>query len=188
MGFLKSTIKSGAYNAINQIKSVDMGSKLNSALGSMGLEMPKLEMPEAAKNMKLDLDPSALKMPAGMDSYISPIASKLMSGVKLPSEIGGVPLPQMPDLSSVSSEVDGYLSGMGLDTNKLGIRSVGEILKAPNLSELKSVQFESPVDMNNLPDLTTSLDGFDMGETQSEIDKFTKQFSGIDNFDISKYF
>jgi hypothetical protein len=188
MGFLKSTIKSGANNAINQIKNVDMGTKLNSALGSMGLEMPKLDVPDVAKNMKLNIDPSAIKMPAGMDSYISPIASKLMSGVKLPSEIGGVPLPQMPDLSSVSSEVDGYLSGMGLDTNKLGIRSVGEILKTPNLSELKQVQFESPVDMNNLPDLTSSLDDFSLEGTQSEIDKFTNQFPGVDSFDVSKYF
>lgn len=188
MGYIQNVIKNGAANSIARFKNYDVAGKMNSALDSFGIEMPKLSMPEAAKEMKLDLDPSVIKMPAGVDNYISPIAAKLTSGVKLPSELGGIPLPQMPDLSSVSSEVDGYLSGMGLDTNKLGIRSVSDILKEPDLSSLKQVQFESPVDLDNMPDITKSLDDFNMQETQSEIDKFTSQIPGAGSFDISKYF
>lgn len=188
MGYIKDLFKGGIKSAMNQIREIDPIGKVNSELGSIGIEVPKFEMPDAAKNMKLNLDPSIIKLPAGIDSYISPLASKAMEGVKLPSEFNGIPIPEMPDLSSVSSEVNNYMSGIGLDTDKLGIRNVGDILKEPDLSSLKSVQFESPVDLNNLPDLSTVMDDFDLSEAQKQINDITSKSSIIDNIDISKFF
>ena len=190
MGTVSSILKSGLNSAKSQFKSYDVEGQINSALSVAGsdLNIPKPKMPEAMKNMKLNIDPSVVKLPAGVDSYISPFASKLISNMKLPSEINGVQIPQMPDLSSVSLKVDEYLSGFGLDTNKLGIRSVNDILKEPDLSSLKSVQFESPIDLNNMPDLTKSLDSFDMGGLQGQINELTNGIPGMDKLDLSQYF
>lgn len=192
MGTITSLLKGGATSAMNQIKNSVSVDKINSQLSAAGsgLQIPKVDMPESVKNMKLNIDPSILQLPAGIDSYISPLASAAInaSGLKLPSEINGVKLPQMPDLSSVSSEVNNALSGLGLDTNKLGIRSVDDILATPDLSALKSVDFTSPVDLNSMPDLTTAMDSVDIDGIQGEINNLTKDIPGMDSIDISKYF
>lgn len=192
MGTITSLLKGGATSAMNQIKNSVSMDKINSQLSAAGsgLQIPKVDMPESVKSMKLNIDPSILQLPAGIDSYISPLASVAInaSGFKLPSEINGVKLPQMPDLSSVSSEVNNGLSGLGLNTNALGIRSVDEILATPDLSALKNVDFASPVDLNNMPDLTTVMDSVDIDGIQGEIDNLTKDIPGMDSIDISKYF
>lgn len=192
MGTITKLIKSGASSAMSQIKNSVNIDSINSQLSAAGssLQIPKLEMLEVMKNMKLNIDPSVLKMPAGIDNYISPVTKAISNaaGVKLPSEINGVPLPQLPDLFSVSSELESHLSGLGFDADKLGIRNISDILKEPDLSALKKVQFASPVDLNNMPDLTESFDGFDLSEVQSEIDKISKELPGVDSIDISKYF
>lgn len=192
MGTITSLLKGGATSAMNQIKNSVSVDKINSQLSAAGssLQIPKVDMPESVKNVKLNIDPSILQLPAGIDNYISPLASAAInaSGFKLPSEINGVKLPQMPDLSSVSSEVDNVLSGIGLDTNKLGIRSVDDILETPDLSALKSVDFASPVDLNNMPDLTKVMDGVNIDGIQGEINNLTKDIPGMDSIDISKYF
>ena len=187
MGGITSILKGGAKSAMNQVKSMDVMGQLNSGLSSVGIDVPKLNMPDGVKNFKPSFNTDVIKLPAGVESYISPLASGLLSNAKLPSEFGGIQLPQLPDLSSVSSDINGYLSGIGLDTNQLGIRNIDDILKEPDLSSLKDVQFESPVDLDNMPDLTKSLDDFDMSGLQSQIDEITNQFPGV-NIDISKYF
>lgn len=188
MGTITSLLKTGANSTLNRIRSYDLNDHLSGI--SDALKVPKIEMPNLENNMKLNIDPSAVKLPAGVTNYISPLTSKLteITNVKLPSEINGVSLPTLPDLSSVSSEVDNALSKFGFDTDKLGIRSVGDILKEPDLSSLKNVQFEQPVDLNNLPDITSSLDDFDMSDTQSQIDSLTNSIPGMESIDISKYF
>ena len=152
--------------------------------------MPEMKMPDATKDWKLNLDPSVIKPPAGMTNYFSPIAQKLasLSGVKLPSEIGGVPLPTLPDLSSVSSKVDEFLSGFGFNTEKLGIRSVDDILKEPDLKSISNVPSLNTVDPNNMPDITTAMDGFDIDGIQKEVNDMTSNIPGTDKIDISKYF
>lgn len=192
MGTITSLLKGGATSAMNQFKNSVSVDKINSQLSAAGsgLQIPKVDMPESVKNLKLNIDPSVLQLPAGIDSYISPLASAAISasGLKLPSEINGVKLPQMPDLSSVSSEVNNALSGLGLDTNKLGIRSVDDILATPDLSSLKNVNFASPVDLNSMPDLTTAMDSVDIDGIQGEINNLTKDIPVMDSIDISKYF
>ena len=189
MGEIKNIIKKGAINTMSSMKSYDLTSKLKST-GIPIPEMHKIEMPEAAKNMKLDIDPSVVKLPAGVTNYMSPLSSfaASLTGVKLPSEIGGVPLPTLPDLSSMTSKVDEQLASLGISTKDLGIRDVSDILKEPNIDSLKNVQFESPVDLNNMPDITKSLDGFQIGGVQGELDQMTKDVPGMDKIDLSKYF
>lgn len=185
---ITSILKNGAKSAMNQVKSMDVMGQLNSGLSSVGIEVPKLNVPDGVKNFKPNFNTDAIKLPAGIENYLSPVTTGLLSGVKLPSEINGVQIPQLPDLSSVSTDLDSMLSGIGFDTNKLGIRSVDDILKEPDLSALKSVQFELPIDLNNMPDLTASLDDFDMSEVQSQIDEITNQMPDMEKIDISKYF
>lgn len=192
MGSIKNMLKTGASQSLNQIKNYDIGKDLKSAQSMVGLDnvqLPKFEMPEAAKQMKLDVDPSIMKLPAGVTNRISPVAMKAASlaGVKLPSEIGGVPLPQMPDLSSMSSKVEESLSGFGFDTGKLGIRSVSDILKEPDLSSLANVKFETPPKVD-MPDITSAFDSFSMDGIQSEIDSMTAGIPGVDSINVSKYF
>ena len=158
MGYIKSVLKNGLSGSMNQIKSYDISGKINSKIGSMGIDLSRMDVPKL-NNMKFE---NNIKLPAGVDSYISPIASTALSKVSLPAGLGSIPIPQMPDLSSVSADVDNFVSGMGINTKDLGIRSVSDILKEPDLSALKSVQFESPVDVNNLPDLSHALDGFEL--------------------------
>lgn len=188
LGVIKNYIKSGATGAINNLKNYDLGKQLKQA--NLMPDIPKVEMPEAVKSMKWNVDPSVMKLPAGVTNYMSPLASKAASfaGVKLPSEVGGVPLPKLPDLSSMSSKVDESLSGFGFDTKKLGIRSVEDILKTPDLDALKQVQFDSRIDLNNMPDLTKSLDDFKLESPQAEINNMTKDIPGVDKIDLSKYF
>lgn len=190
MGTITSLIKSSAKNSMSQLKSYDVKGKINSALDMSGIDLKipdKIDMPDTIKNFKPNFTVNELKLPAGIDSGLSPIAAKLASGIKLPSEIGGVPLPELPDLSSVTSEVNSFISGMGIDTNKLGIRSVDEILKEPDLSALKAVQFETPK-VADIPDLTASMEGLNIGDVQKQIDEITGEMPGMESIDISQYF
>ena len=190
MGSITNLIKSGASKSLSQFKNYDVGGKVDKALNSAGIELPEVEMPDVAKEMKLNIDPSVIKPPEGLTNRISPLAQKAasLSGVKLPSEIGRVKLPTMPDLSSVSSKVDEGLSKFGFDTEKLGIRSVEDILKEPDFSSLYSVPSVNSTPNVDIPDVSKSLDEFDMGSIQSEIDKMSADFPGVDSIDLSKYF
>lgn len=194
MGTITNLVKNSAKSSFNQLKSYDVKGKVNSALDMSGinLQIPdKVEVPDTVKNFKPNWDVKSIKLPAGVDSYLSPVASGLLSGVKLPAEIGGVKLPELPDLSSVSSKVDDYLSGMGLDTEKLGIRSVDEILKTPDLSALKGVGTVSTPDLSTamqMPDLSSAMEGFDISSIQSQIDEITSTMPSMESIDISQYF
>lgn len=191
MGTITSLIKSSAKNSMSQLKSYDVKGKINSALDMSGIDFQipdKIDVPDSVKNFKPNFTVNELKLPAGIDSGLSPIAAKLASGIKLPSEVGGVPLPELPDLSSVTSEVNSFISGMGIDTNKLGIRSVDEILKTPDFSALKSVQSAAPPTITELPDLTSSMEDFNIGDVQSQIDDITGKMPSMESIDISQYF
>ena len=181
MGKITSIIRGG-------MRAVDIGRTVSSGLNAVGYDVPKLDVPEGLKSYKPNFNAESIKLPAGVDSYISPVVSKAISGFSLPTSIGGVSLPKMPDLSSVASEVDHKLSSLGFDTSKLGIRSVNDILANPDLSALKNVEFASPVDLNNMPDLSKAMDGFDLSEAQSQVDSIMNSIPSITGFDISKYF
>lgn len=188
MGTITKLLKAGVNNSLNQFKNVNVSDKVSSALDSAGISF---KMPEKAKDMRINLDPSVLKLPGGVDNYISPLASAALSKVSIPSSIGGVNLPQlpsMPDLSSVTNQVENGLGKFGFDTDKLGIRGISDILAAPDLKSLKGVVNFTPVDLENMPDLTKSLDGFNVDSIQNEIDNLTGKFPGMEKLDISKYF
>ncbi len=192
MSYVKDILKGGAASALNQIKSYDIGGALKNSLSSAGInvDMPKLNL-DTTKIDGKKIDLSKIQLPGGAENYISPITSKALSVVSVPSSINGVPipeLPKLPDLSSVSSQVDGYLLSHGLDTEKLGIRSVDDILETPDLASLKSVQWDSPATFDLL-DLDSAIDKFDMAEAQKKIDSLSSLTDGkLKNFDISKYF
>lgn len=191
MGYIQNVIKGGVNSSIQSIKNANIMGHINSGVSSLGdsLGIPKTEIPDAIKNFKPNYAITDLNLPvANISSYISPVASGILSGIELPSELGGIPLPEMPDLSSVTEEVNGYISGFGIDTNALGIRSVSDILKNPDLTELKDVTFEDPVDLDNMPDLTKSLDAFNISEAQKDIDSLTSKIPGIESLDLSQYF
>lgn len=190
MGTITNLVKNSASKSFSQLKSYDVKGKVNSALDMSGINFSipdSINVPDEIKNFKPNYDIKSLKLPAGIDSYISPVASQFLSGVKLPTEIGGVKLPELPDLSSVTSQVDGYLSGFGFDTKALGIRSVEDILKEPDLSSLKNVTFESIPEVQ-MPDLTSSFNSLDVTGIQSDIDKITGSIPGMESFNISQYF
>ncbi len=174
----------------SQLKSTNVAGHINTAINNAGIDMqlPKVDLSEATKDWEFKFDPGIVKLPAGIDNYISPLAKQGLSAIKLPSELGNIPLPTMPDLSSVSSKIDESLAGLGIDTQKLGIRSVNDILKEPDLSALKKVDFAQPVDLDNMPDLTKSLDGFDIGGLQSQIDGLMSTDPSLPDIDISQYF
>ena len=185
MGGITNLIKSGLGNSMNQLKSFDVGGQVSSALNSMNIPVPDVKIPD---DIKLDVDLSDIKRPAGATSYISPLASKALSGVKLPSSIGGISLPELPDLSSVTSEVESALGGIGFDTKALGIRDVKDILKTPDLASLSHVDFASPVDLNNMPDVDHIMDEVNVSDIQSQIDEITSSIPNAEGIDISKYF
>ncbi len=190
MGTITSLMKAGSSSMMGQLKNYNVNGYISSALkdATSDLDLPKINVPDTVKGLKFNIDPSIVKLPAGVDTYMSPVLSGILSHVKLPAELGNIPLPTMPDLSSVSSKVDEYLSGFGLDTEKLGIRSVSDILKEPDLSALKDVNWASPVTIDTIPDLTKSMDAFDINSVQSQIDQVTSKIPDVDNIDISKYF
>lgn len=191
MGTITKLFKAGVTNSLNQFKNVDVGGKISSAVNSSGIDFKMPDVAGATKDWKLNVDTSTLKLPAGVSNYISPLASKAMEKVKLPTSISGLPIPQLPtlpDLSSVTSQVEDALGSVNFNTEKLGIRSVSDILKAPDISSLYGGGTQSPVDLNNMPDLTKALEGFNVDEIQSSIDKVTGKFPGMEKLDISKYF
>ena len=113
----------------------------------------------------------------------------IFGDIKLPSGIGGFSLPQLPDLSSVASEVDSMLSGIGFNTDTLGIRNITDILNNPNLGEIKTNVYWQPlVDMDNIPDVTKSLDNFDISGVQNDINKLTSGMPDMESIDVSKFF
>lgn len=198
MGKITNFLKSSAGDMTNQIKNIDISNQINSALGTTNItnfKMPNLDTSELTKGMKFDTKLSDVKLPGGMTNYLPPVVSKIFGEVKLPSEIGGVPLPQLPDLSSVTDEVESFLSGIGFNTNTLGIRSITDILKEPDLSSLKNVQFDtrSNTDVNvssldDIPDISSLLNGFDVSGLQGDINQLTTEVPEMNDFDISKYF
>lgn len=191
MSLVKSVLRAGVSNAIGQVASYSAGSIMESSFGSMKSFLPKVEVPDALKGANLKFNTNAIKLPAGVDSYISPILSGFLSNVNFPTEVNGVPIPKLPDFSSVSSDVSKHLSGIGFDTDKLGIRSIDEILQNPDISSLKSVQFESPIDPSKIPSLSDPMSGFDISSIQKEIDSVTTSLpdiDGLESVDVSKYF
>lgn len=193
MGKLTNFIK--AADIGGELKKLELGSSMKSYIsdGMNSMGMPKLKVPDEVKNWKFDPDVNAIKLPAGVDTYISPIAAKAISGFEIPKELGGIPLPELPELpklSSVIPEVESFFSGLGFNANDLGIRDIETILQNPDLSSLKSVQFEVPVDINNMPDINSAFDEVDLSGIQNDIGSFGDLSSlGISasDFDINKY-
>lgn len=191
MGKITNFLKGGATDIVSQAKSIDVSSQINSALSATNItnfKMPQIDTSGLTNGIKFDTKLSDVKLPGGMTNYMSPVVTKLFGNIKLPSEIGGVSLPKLPDLSSVIPEVESFLSGIGFDTKSLGLRSISDILKEPDLSSLKDVKFDSRIDMDNLPDMSKALDGFDIGGLQSDIDTLTSSIPEMKDIDISKYF
>lgn len=204
MGYITSLMKSGLSSSLNSIKSYDVAGQVKDSLGSVGFSLPKIEVPEKFKDLKSNVDlgridtsllftdaTKSVKTFAGMDTFLSPVTSMLAKGIDIPTEIGGVKLPTLPTLPDLSSATDGIneiMSSMNIDTNKLGIRSVSDILKAPDLTSLADVEFDYPVDLNNMPDLTKSLGDFDVDGVKDSFNTIEGEIPDLDGFDISKYF
>lgn len=185
MGKITSFAKSNLSSMTSQLKSYDVGSQLKKAADSAGISTP--DFSGITSNLKLDKSITDFKMPAGATNYISPVMSKALSQVKLPSEVYGVPIPQLPDLSSAISGIESLFSGIGINFEGLGLRSISDILKTPDLASVAKVPTTS-IKLGDLPDVSKAFDSFDMSGLQSEIDSVTKDIPGMSDIDISKYF
>ena len=181
---IQSVLTAGMKQSLGHLKNVDFVTPLK----SVGVDIPKPQMPEAIKNWEPKFDTKVIKLPAGVNSYISPLAQGLLSNIKLPEGIGGLSLPQLPDLSSVTSKIEESMSSMGLDTSKIGMNSVEDILKEPDLSSLYSVPSTLTFDVNNMPDPNSIMSEFDISGTQAQINEMSSKVPGIESIDISKYF
>ena len=192
MSYISNIVKSGVASQLSQIKSADVGSKIESAASSLGVnvKVPDLGKPLEGVNIKLDGPAlNEIKMPAGMTNYIPPAVTKLVGDVKLPSEIGNLKLPSMdslPELSSVSSELQGALSNVGINLKDLGIRDVDSILEEPNLVELSKVPTFSSYNPDNVKDIMESSKDIDISGIQADLANFSSAMSA--DIDISKYF
>lgn len=196
MGVIKNALKSGVTSSIGRIASDvkidDITSKLNQAKSR--LDIPEFQVPDSIKNLKPNVDFSQLKVPdAG--TYIDPVKNKvtgMLSGVSLPSEIGGFQLPELPDMSSLTNMANSYLSGTGLSVKQgLNFNDIKYAVTKQDLTSVLDFNIDMPIDMgsiNHVGDGTiTSLDSFDLSETQREIDAMTSQMN-MDSIDISQYF
>lgn len=154
MGFLGNVIKGAATTAAIRA-GTSIGTNLAKNYFTGNMKMPDLNLGSAA---------GAISLPFGLDAYIAkPVrdaASKL--NIQMPSSINGVSLPSLPDFSSVSGEVEGMLSNMNFSPEKLGLRSVSEILANPDINAMKEVQWASPVNLNDMPDVNKLMDGIDL--------------------------
>lgn len=171
MSSITSAFKNSIADMSNQFKAYNVAGKVNAKISSIGIDTSRLDPPELNK---LQFKGN-LKLPNGVDSYISPIAAQALSHVGIPSQLaselnlGSITMPELPDISSVTADIESLAASMNFDTDKLGIRSVSEILEQPDLSALKNVSFEDPVDIDHLPDLSHALDGLDMSFSMDEL-------------------
>lgn len=192
MSYISNIVKSGVASQLSQIKSADVGSKIESAASSLGVNVKVPDLGKPLENVNIKLDGPALneiKMPAGMTNYIPPAVTKLVGDVKLPSEIGNLKLPtldSLPELSSVSSELQGALSNVGINLKDLGIRDVDSILEEPNLSELSKVPTFSSFNPDNVKDIMESSKDIDISGIQADLANFSSAMNA--DIDISKYF
>lgn len=195
MGKVINMIKNNASSALNQVKSsVDMNAvtgTLNNVKSSMNI--PDIQIPDNVKNMASNIN--QFKVPDA-NGYIQPVKNKLsglLSGVNLPSEVGGIKLPELPDMSSLTNMANSYLADTGIAL-KQGI-SFGDIKQAVTKSDFSNIiDFklpDMPIDMNSIDHVAdgtiTSLDSFDLSQTQSEIDAMTSQYN-MESIDISQFF
>ncbi|MBO7452218.1 MAG: hypothetical protein J6U54_17970 [Clostridiales bacterium] len=190
MGLVKKLVKTGASAALDNVKSAAISSAMNSNLASQGIDKVRSMVAGQAQVPKINV--GDIKMPAGVDKYISPVADKVASHINIPTSFNGVSLPkipELPDLSSVSSEVGSKLSSIGLDTDKLGIRSVDDILKNPDISALKASDLgHTPKVIDDFGDVTKAMDQFDINAVQDQINGMTSKFPGVEKMDLTKYF
>lgn len=190
MSYISDQIKSSVVNQLNSINAADIQGKAQAAIDSVGInaKVPELKVPEQIKSkVKLgDTTLNSLKLPAGVTNYIPKVAMDYLGDIRLPSEIGGIPLPKLPDLSSVTSEIQGLLSGVGIDTNKLGIRDVSSILKEPNLSSLKDVNVPTISADGTIEDAIKAMDGFSVPGLSGDIKEASNYIPELN--DLTKYF
>lgn len=182
MGIGTSIGKAIGRSVISSAVDIGTSTVINKAMSS-GFKAPKVD---------IKMDSGGLKLPYGLDSYISKpvkdVANKL--NLSVPTEINGVKLPSMPDLTQVSGKVEGALSSMGLSTKLLGIRDINDILSNPDIVALKNVDFASPINLNNMPDVNTLMNKVDISVIENSVNKVPDIESILNkpSLDVSKFF
>lgn len=196
MGTVTSILKRSATNSVKKLatgaKLEGISSTLNQAKSR--IDIPELKIPDNVKDMTSKVKLDNLKVPDA-NQYIQPVKDKLsglLSGVSLPSEIGGIELPQLPDMSSVTSMANSQLEGTGLSLKEgLKFNDIKYAVTKGDITSILNFNIDMPIDVgsiNSVSDSTiTSLDSFDMAETQREIDALTSQME-MESIDISQYF
>lgn len=196
MGTVKSMLKRSAINSVSRLTG---GANLDGITNALNqaksrIDVPELKIPDNVKNMASKVKLDNLKVPDA-NQYIQPVKDKvggLLSGVSLPSEMGGVELPQLPDMSSVTSVANGYLKGTGFSLKEgINFKDIKYAVTKGDITSVLDFNIDMPIDMgsiNHVSDGTiSSLDSFDMSETQREIDALTSQMD-MESIDISAYF
>lgn len=196
MGTVTSMLKRSAINSVSRLTG---GADLEGVKNTLNqaksrIDVPELKIPDNVKNMASKVKLENLKVPDA-NQYIQPVKDKvsgLLSGVSLPSEIGGVELPKLPDMSSVTNLANGYLKDTGFSLKEgINFNDVKYAVTKGDITSLLDFNIDIPIDMGSINAVSdgtiTSLDSFDMSETQREIDALTSQMD-MESIDISAYF
>lgn len=192
MGYISNQIKANIGRELKQIDTNGLANQARTAVSKAGVDVDKIKEFKAVgapveaikENIKLgDTTLNQLKLPAGVTSYLPKPVNDLLGGIRLPSEIGGVALPTLPDLSSATSAIENFASGIGFDTSifkNLGLRDISSILKEPDMASIvKMPTVEIPT--VEMPDVSSAYKDIDMSGLGADIESISQKFPEVND-------
>lgn len=196
MGYISNQIKAGVNGQLKQLNANEIASKVRTAIDERGIDPSKLQgirelgAPVEAMKSQIKLGDTALNQlnpPAGITNYIPKPVTDILGDVKLPTEIGGVPIPQLPDLSAATSSMENLVASFGIDTSifkDLGIRDIASILQEPNLSSIASVP-DIPIPTVEIPEAADAFKDVDLSDLGMDLNSISGKIPGVD--DLKKF-
>lgn len=196
MGYISSQIKAGVNGQLKQLNANEIATKVRTAIDERGIDPSKLQgirelgAPVEAMKSQIKLGDTALNQlnpPAGITNYIPKPVTDILGDVKLPTEIGGVPIPQLPDLSAATSSMENLVASFGIDTSifkDLGIRDIASILQEPNLSSITSVP-DISIPTVEIPEAADAFKDVDLSDLGMDLNSISGKIPGVD--DLKKF-
>lgn len=186
MGYISSQIKSSIGSQLKQISASDVTNKVKSAIDESGVNAIKNNVKFGDKtlnditskaNMKV---PEGLTVDANMKNYIPKPVTDILGNVRLPSEIGGVAIPALPDLSAATSAIENFASGIGIDTSifkDAGLGDISSMLKEPNMTSLYAT-VRIPTPTVEMPDAESVFQDLNLSGLSSDLGSISEIFPG----------
>lgn len=196
MGYISNQIKAGVNGQLKQLNANEIASKVRTAIDERGIDPSKLQgirelgAPVEAMKSQIKLGDTALNQlnpPAGITNYIPKPVTDILGDVKLPTEIGGVPIPQLPDLSAATSSMENLVASFGIDTSifkDLEIRDIASILQEPNLSSITKVP-DIPIPTVEIPEAADAFKDVDLSGLGMDLNSISGKIPGVD--DLKKF-